>query len=206
MVAKFNLNLPVFVDSMQNPFNAAYAYVLGSQEQRLIELHAVRGLSVSMPSILTVTLLILHTHTMSGALIVSRCACFVSLTFRPHVLYIQVELDVRRAIRPCSVSTIASMPAATSTSFPGSKDLFRRLNLNRAVTLTASTFNTTWRHYDRDNRGFLPRDVALLFIKELADVLEVDYNEDRAMVIIESCNSPTNELSKKLFERVRVVI
>lgn len=114
---------------------------------------------------------------------------------------LKVELDARRSIRLREVDDSARRKLLPADSFR-SKDLYSRLKLNRSVALSSSKFYTIWRHYDKGNTGFLPREVALLFLKELAAALEVEYNEDRAMVIIESCNSPTNELSKAMFEKV----
>ena len=116
-----------------------------------------------------------------------------------------MELDARRSIRLREVDDSARRQLLPIDSFR-SKDLYSRLKLNRAVALSSNKFYAIWRHYDKNNTGFLPREVALLFLKELAVALEVEYNEDRAMVIIESCNSPTNELSKAMFEKVRSLL
>ena len=113
-------------------------------------------------------------------------------------------MEVNEADRSASGAAVAmACASAESDAFPGSRNLYRRLNLNRAVMLTAAKFNAIWLHYDKSRDGFLPQPIALQFLQELAAELELEYNEDRAMVIIESCNSPTQELSKKMFEKAR---
>jgi len=170
---KYGLQLPVYVDAMDNNFDRAYC----AWPERFYVVDPEGDVAF-----------ISHPDSEWGF---SRA---------------KIEQDVRKAIRPIVVDENARTNVASNIPLPepfrNSRNLYQRLSLNRSLVLKAEHFNRVWTHFDPSNTGSMSHDTALRFLKELASFMEIDYNEDRAMAIIESCRSQTAALDKKQFERV----
>lgn len=184
--SKFGLDMPIYVDSMTNQFNKTYACV------------SLRVRSHGFASLIS--------SAWPERFYVIDLDGDIAFIAHPHDEWgfdrQRVELDARRSIRAREVDDSARRALLPTDNFR-TRDLYSRLQLNRAVSLSAAKFNAIWYHYDKRRTGSLSKELAMLFLKELAEELQVEFNEDRALVIIESCHAPENQqLSKKLFEKV----